>query len=171
MAIICVIAFASAALSLLVTRHRSKEQEQHRATLKILLPLQPSTLACEMRATHNLTYIQTCIYAIIITNERLEKMMATATEHKEYTVGLSEAKANLGKITAEVNRTGNPVTVFKNNKPWVVIYPIHATNVIQNPVTRAAMDEAERIFEDPKHVYFTDVMDMLDNLDRKCTDA
>jgi prevent-host-death family protein len=103
--------------------------------------------------------------------KRLENAMATATEYREYTVGLSEAKANLGKITTEVNRTGNPVTVFKNNKPWVVIYPAYTTGVIQNPETRAAMDEAERMLKDPGHIYYTDVMDMLDALDRECVDA
>lgn len=40
-----------------------------------------------------------------------------------YTVGLAEAKNNFSKITAEVNRTGKPVTVLKNNRPWVVIIP------------------------------------------------
>lgn len=40
-----------------------------------------------------------------------------------YTIGLAEAKKNFSKITAEINRTGKPVTVLKNNKPWVVIQP------------------------------------------------
>ena len=39
------------------------------------------------------------------------------------TIGLTEAKNNFSKATAEVNRTGRPVTVLKNNKPWVVISP------------------------------------------------
>jgi len=26
-------------------------------------------------------------------------------------------------VTAEVNRTGKPVTILKNNRPWVVIQP------------------------------------------------
>ena len=43
-----------------------------------------------------------------------------------FTVGLAEAKKNFSKITAEVNRTGKPVTVLKNNKPWVVIQPSSA---------------------------------------------
>lgn len=37
------------------------------------------------------------------------------------TMGLAEAKNNFSKVTAEVNRTGRPVTMLKNNKPWVVI--------------------------------------------------
>lgn len=40
-----------------------------------------------------------------------------------FTIGLAEAKKNFSKLTAEVNRTGKPVTVLKNNKPWVVIQP------------------------------------------------
>lgn len=40
-----------------------------------------------------------------------------------FTIGLAEAKKNFSKLTSEVNRTGKPVTVLKNNKPWVVIQP------------------------------------------------
>lgn len=43
-----------------------------------------------------------------------------------FTVGLAEAKKNFSRITAEINRTGKPVTVLKNNKPWVVIQPASA---------------------------------------------
>ncbi|WP_276684603.1 type II toxin-antitoxin system Phd/YefM family antitoxin [Slackia piriformis] len=39
------------------------------------------------------------------------------------TMGLAEAKNNFSRVTAEINRTGRPVTVLKNNKPWVVIQP------------------------------------------------
>ena len=39
------------------------------------------------------------------------------------TMGLAEAKNNFSKVTAEVNRTGRPVTVLKSNRPWVVIQP------------------------------------------------
>lgn len=41
-------------------------------------------------------------------------------------MGLAEAKNNFSNVTAEVNRTGRPVTVLKNNKPWVVIQPAAA---------------------------------------------
>ena len=40
------------------------------------------------------------------------------------TIGLAEAKTYFSHVTAEVNRTGIPVTVLKNNKPWVVIMPV-----------------------------------------------
>ena len=42
------------------------------------------------------------------------------------TMGLAEAKNNFSRVTAGVNRTGRPVTVLKNNKPWVVIQPATA---------------------------------------------
>ncbi len=47
------------------------------------------------------------------------------------TLGLAEAKNNFSKVTAEVNRTGRPVTVLKNNKPWVVIQPASAASNIR----------------------------------------
>lgn len=40
-----------------------------------------------------------------------------------YAVGLTEAKANLNKIARRVNETGQPVTVFRRNKPYVTIIP------------------------------------------------
>ena len=40
------------------------------------------------------------------------------------TIGLAEAKNNFSKITALANETGKPITVLKNNKPWVVIVPV-----------------------------------------------
>lgn len=44
-----------------------------------------------------------------------------------FTIGLAEAKKNFSKLTAEINRTGKPVTVLKNNKPWVIIQPADAS--------------------------------------------
>lgn len=44
------------------------------------------------------------------------------------TIGLAEAKNNFSKMTAEVVRTGVPVTVLKNNHPWVVIEPAPQTS-------------------------------------------
>ena len=39
------------------------------------------------------------------------------------TIGLAEAKKNFSRATAEVSRTGKPVTVLRNNRPWVTISP------------------------------------------------
>lgn len=61
------------------------------------------------------------------------------------TMGLAEAKNNFSKVTAEVNRTGRPVTVLKNNKPWVVIQPASAaSNTIDVAVD--FMDEYSSVF-------------------------
>lgn len=42
----------------------------------------------------------------------------------EMTCSVAEARANFSKIASEVERTGEPVTVFKNSKPWVMIAPL-----------------------------------------------
>lgn len=39
------------------------------------------------------------------------------------TVGVREAKNRFSELTAEVNASGVPLTVLRNNQPWVVIYP------------------------------------------------
>ncbi|MCL1890569.1 MAG: type II toxin-antitoxin system Phd/YefM family antitoxin [Coriobacteriia bacterium] len=39
------------------------------------------------------------------------------------TVSASEARANFSKLGEEVSRTKQPITVFKNSKPWLVIAP------------------------------------------------
>lgn len=71
------------------------------------------------------------------------------------TVGMAEAKTNFSKLTASVNATGVPVTVFKNNKPWVEIRPLatprndfkdmpeKTLEVIQE--TKAMLDDPERV--------------------------
>jgi antitoxin Phd len=85
------------------------------------------------------------------------------------TVGLSEAKANLGRITSEVNRTGEPITVFKNNKPWVVIYPATVPETISNQETLAAMDEADRMFQEG--VRYDNFVDMMAALKKAVDDV
>ncbi len=61
------------------------------------------------------------------------------------TIGLAEAKANFSRVTAEVNRTGTPVTVLRNNKPWVVIAPVERGAV---DVAVDFMDEYAQVFEE-----------------------
>lgn len=67
------------------------------------------------------------------------------------TMGLAEAKNNFSRVTAEVNRTGRPVTVMKNNKPWVTISPA-ATQIgaDRNAVDVAIdfVDEYADVFEE-----------------------
>lgn len=38
-------------------------------------------------------------------------------------VGVREMKSQFSSPTEGVNESGNPLTVLKNNRPWVVIYP------------------------------------------------
>lgn len=61
------------------------------------------------------------------------------------TMGLAEAKANFSKVTAEVNRTGRPVTILKNNRPWVVIAPVNPSAV---DVAVGFMEEYADVFEE-----------------------
>ena len=42
----------------------------------------------------------------------------------ELTATVAETRANFSKIATCVERTGRPVTVFRNSKPWVVIAPV-----------------------------------------------
>lgn len=66
------------------------------------------------------------------------------------TMGLAEAKNNFSRVTTEVNRTGRPVTVLKNNRPWVVINPAVATdhNRCAADVAVDFMDEYADVFEE-----------------------
>lgn len=63
------------------------------------------------------------------------------------TMGLAEAKNNFSRVTAEVNRTGKPVTVLKNNKPWVVIQPARSCDSTTD-VALDFMDEYADVFEE-----------------------
>lgn len=63
------------------------------------------------------------------------------------TMGLAEAKNNFSRVTAEVNRTGRPVTILKNNKPWVVIQPARSTSDTLD-VAIDFMDEYADVFEE-----------------------
>jgi prevent-host-death family protein len=84
------------------------------------------------------------------------------------TIGMSEAKTNFARMTAEVNRTGMPVTVFKNNKPWVVVSPATSpltfehSGQITNKTTLAAMDEADTMLQEGAR--FTRLQDMMETL-------
>lgn len=66
------------------------------------------------------------------------------------TVGMADAKTNFSRITADVNRTGIPVTVFKNNKPWVEIRPlVEQDDFVSLPKeTLDAIAETEALLED-----------------------
>lgn len=54
------------------------------------------------------------------------------------TNGLAETKNNFSRVTAEVNRTGKPVTVLRNNRPWVTISP--AAGIAKPDMVAVAVD-------------------------------
>lgn len=54
------------------------------------------------------------------------------------TNGLAETKNNFSRVTAEVNRTGRPVTVLRNNRPWVTISP--AAGIAKPDMVAVAVD-------------------------------
>lgn len=62
-------------------------------------------------------------------------------------MGLAEAKNNFSRVTAEVNKTGKPVTILKNNKPWVVIQPVQKS-VSATDVAIDFMNEYADVFEE-----------------------
>ena len=62
-------------------------------------------------------------------------------------MGLAEAKTHFSRLTAEVNRTGKPVTVLKNNKPWVVIQPV-GTDASTLDIAVDFMDEYSDVFKE-----------------------
>jgi antitoxin (DNA-binding transcriptional repressor) of toxin-antitoxin stability system len=69
------------------------------------------------------------------------------------TIGTSDAKTNFSRLTADANRTGHSITVFKNNRPWVEIRPLAYEGDVPE-ATREAMDKADAIVADPDHVTY-----------------
>lgn len=63
-------------------------------------------------------------------------------------IGLAEAKNNFSRVTAEINRTGKPVTVPRDNRPWVTITP--AAGIAKPDMVAIAvdfMDEYADVFD------------------------
>lgn len=80
------------------------------------------------------------------------------------TVGMAEAKTNFSKLTANVNATGVPVTVFKNNKPWVEIRPLATPRDDFEGMpaeTIEAIQETEDMLADHAHVTYTSADDLF----------
>lgn len=63
------------------------------------------------------------------------------------TMGLAEAKNNFSRVTAEVNKTGKPLTIMKNNRPWVVIQPAQGVREASD-VAVDFMDEYADVFQE-----------------------
>lgn len=47
-------------------------------------------------------------------------------EEMPASVGVREAKNRFSEPTAQVNETGEPLVVTKNNEPWAIILPVDA---------------------------------------------
>lgn len=62
------------------------------------------------------------------------------------TATAAEARASFSKIADRVNRTGLPITVFKNSKPWVTINPIEEAS----PVVSIDWDRIGVVKANPK---------------------
>ncbi|WP_294360092.1 type II toxin-antitoxin system Phd/YefM family antitoxin [uncultured Senegalimassilia sp.] len=63
------------------------------------------------------------------------------------TIDLAEVEADFSRVAAEVNRTGKPVIVLKNNEPWVIIQPAKAEASAVD-VAADFMDEYADVFEE-----------------------
>ena len=61
------------------------------------------------------------------------------------TIGLAEARTNFAEVSAEVNKTGMPITVLKDNVPWVVIAPAAPA---PTDVAADFMEEYADVFEE-----------------------
>lgn len=79
------------------------------------------------------------------------------------TIGMADAKTNFSRITANVNKTGIPVTVFKNNKPWVEIRPL-ATKADLPHETLSAMEEVDRMKANPQRTRFATADELFADL-------
>jgi prevent-host-death family protein len=61
-------------------------------------------------------------------------------------VSTYEAKAHLSRLIAEVERTGTPVTICRNNRPVVDIVPHRDSH---DPLTQAPHLAGARFHDDP----------------------
>jgi antitoxin Phd len=81
------------------------------------------------------------------------------------TIGMSDAKTNFSRLTADANRTGRSVVVFKNNKPWVEIRPLaHQENEVPDE-TREAMEEANALAANSDHASYQTAESLFSALD------
>jgi prevent-host-death family protein len=61
-------------------------------------------------------------------------------------VSTYEAKAHLSRLIAEVQRTGKPVTICRNNRPVVDIVPHHESH---DPLDQAPQLKGAQFLGDP----------------------
>ena len=58
------------------------------------------------------------------------------------TATASEARANFSQIASQVSKTGTPVTVFKNSRPWVQIVP---SNYEQKSIETQSLQDSKSL--------------------------
>lgn len=82
------------------------------------------------------------------------------------TIGLSEAKTNFSSLTAKANSTGVPITVLKNNRPWVEIRPLAVQEKcdVLPKETLEAIVEVNEMKNDPYHERFTTAESLFKSL-------
>lgn len=86
------------------------------------------------------------------------------------TIGVTDARANFNKLTNEVAKTGQPVTIYKNNKPFVVVSPASYCG-ITNAETIDALEQSDQLIHDEQHQFYGSVEDFMDALDKAVDDA
>lgn len=70
---------------------------------------------------------------------------------EQLTATVAEARSHFSRIASEVSRSGRPVTVFRNSKPWVVIAPLssgygdHIPNIDWSRQDYVHMDPQTRV--------------------------
>jgi antitoxin (DNA-binding transcriptional repressor) of toxin-antitoxin stability system len=63
-------------------------------------------------------------------------------------VGVRQAKSQFSALAEEVNRLGEPLTVMRHNKPWVVISPADTAAMERRRRLKAFHDLTARIEAD-----------------------
>ena len=56
------------------------------------------------------------------------------------TIVLEETESSFAYIADEVNRTGLPATVLKDNRPWVIVSPVVPSGITERGAVDTALD-------------------------------
>lgn len=78
------------------------------------------------------------------------------------TVTAADARAQFSRIADEVARTGSPVTVFKNSRPWVEICPVASIDVPSDATRQALREVAELKAAGARYSSWQDLIEALD---------
>ena len=86
------------------------------------------------------------------------------------TATMAEAKTHLSKLAKAANATGEPITVFRNSKPWIEIRPLaHQPEPEPEPIrfedlpeeTKRAFKEADEMRAHPERYPHFDTPEAL----------